>query len=98
MKKLMLLAVVMCLVTTTGCALFMKPVIQESRDNLVTQLKTTGVIVDKVQYLDMLDNKGVTATKVPTDLVGKYYVPKKYYETKNNQVFLVVPEKSALLK
>ena len=98
MKKLMLLAVVMCLVSTTGCSLFMKPVIQESRDNLVTQLKSTGVIVDKVQYLDMLDNKGVTATKVPTDLVGKYYVPEKYYETKNNQVFLVVPEKSALLK
>ena len=97
MKKLMLIVLVVCL-TTTGCALFVKPIINESRDNLATQLKIDGVIVDKIAYMDMIDGKVVPVVKVPTDLIGKYYLPSKYVDVKDNTATLKVPEKSALAK
>lgn len=98
MKKLLLVALVICITSTTGCALFMKPVINESRDNLVTQLKIDGIIVDKVAYMDMIDGKAVPVVKVPQDLIGKYYLPSKYVDIKDNTATLKVPEKSALAK
>lgn len=97
MKKVMCLAIVI-VVVSTGCALFQTPVINESRDNLVTQLKADGVIIEKLQYMDMLDNKGVPCTRVPADMVGKYYMPAKFIDVKDNQVFLKQPEKSAISK